>query len=318
MAKPLEPYKCSFSISYEIANKLSQTTYALGQISTINHNKAGDKEFADSTIYLLQMLHINLRATEMRGLRQGDEVPSAPMANALFKLLKLANRLDPYSKDILTTFENAIWSEGVPHRLSRKPDDFPYPVPMPARVETLLDGVFRYAKANQKRIHPLILSCVVFFEIVSIAPYSQLSGLAAAYVAKAILVNYDPIFALAPVERYVSLSVDKANNAFKESAEKGDMAPLISFLLSKYEEALIHLRKYKSKPVATSSRQVERMLSLMEEGKFYSASELCTLLGLKSRLGVQLNYIRPALEGKRIKMSNPVSPTDRNQRYKKA
>ena len=60
----------------------------------------------------------------------------------------------------------------------------------------------------------------------------------------------------------------------------------------------------------------KRMVGLMEDGRYYSAAELLGILGLKSRLGLQKNYLQPALKARLIEMSNPLSPTDRNQRYR--
>ena len=317
MAKINEPYKCSFSISYAIASRLSQATYELGKFAVLTKSKAGNEEFAQSAIYLLSMMGISLRNAEMRGLRQGSPVPSTPLANELFALQKNISRVDPYEKAVLQNFENALWKDGVPYRLSRKAEGFPYIVPMHARVDALLDGVFSFAKANKAKIHPLILSAVMLFEIMAIAPYREHNFLAGLYVAKAILVDYDPIFAYAPIERFFHLKKAETDEVIAKSVEKGDMAPFLSYVLSLYEEALMYIRKYRSRPV-TASKQVEKLLAKMEDGKFYSASDICTLLGLKSRLGIQLNYIRPALEARVIVMSNPGAPTDRNQRYKKA
>ena len=318
MAKPTEPYKCSFSISYEIADLLSRTTYQLGKFSMLTTSHAQNKEYASSALYILNNLGTSLRNVERRGLQQGSEVPSTPLAYELFTLFKNINRVDPYDRSILTNFENAIWKEGVPYRLSRKALDLPYPVPMHAKVDDLLNGIFAYAKANKKRIHPLILSAVLMFEIISIAPYRDYNGICGAYVAKAVLVDYDPIFAYAPTERFLWLKKEESRAAFAESVEKGDMASFLAFMLNLYSESLIYIRKYKCKPVGTTSRLVDKLLSKMEDDTYYSAAEICELLGLKSRLGVQLNYIRPALEAKKIVMSNPGAPTDRNQRYKKA
>ena len=47
------------------------------------------------------------------------------------------------------------------------------------------------------------------------------------------------------------------------------------------------------------------------------AVELLGLLGLTSRLGLSKNYLHPALEAGLIEMANPLTPTDRNQRYRK-
>lgn len=318
MAKNSEPYKASFSISYEIASKLSDATYQLGKFSMAARTRPGDKEYAQSALYLLSFMGITLRNAEAKGLKAGSEVPSTPIANELRSLIRGAGKSDPYDLGILTKFETAIWKEGVPVRLGRKAEFFPYTVPMHARVEELLKGVFAFAKNNAKRIHPLILSAVMFFELVSLAPYRTHNDILACYVLRSVLVDYDPIFAFAPIERFLFLKQKEGREAFASAVDKADMAPFLSFMLDLYGEALAYVRKYQSRPTETHNRLVQKLLSKMEDGVYYSAAEICELLGLKSRLGIQLNYIRPALEAKLIVMSNPGAPTDRNQRYRKA
>ena len=46
-----------------------------------------------------------------------------------------------------------------------------------------------------------------------------------------------------------------------------------------------------------------------------SAVELMEKLGLKSRVTFRKNYIQPALEAGLIAMTDPDTPTNRNQRY---
>lgn len=318
MPRNNEPYTASFSISNEIALRLSKVTYELGRLSSFPPFRAGPEEYGQSAISLLSAMGITLRASQAKGLKMGSDIPSLPLAYQLYCLFKDAHKTNPYDKSILTKCENAFWRDGVPYRLSRRAEFFPYAIPMHARVEGLLDGVFAFANNGKEKIHPLILSTILLFEILALAPYREHNWIIAYYVAKVVLVNYDSIFACVPVERFIALRNQAIQNAYDEAVDKGDVAPFISQMLSIYEEALIHLRRYNARPVETTSRQVDKLLNAMEEGKFYSASEICTLLGLKSRLGIQLNYIRPALEAKKIVMSNPGAPTDRNQRYKKA
>ena len=62
---------------------------------------------------------------------------------------------------------------------------------------------------------------------------------------------------------------------------------------------------------------VKKMLDVMEFGVNYTTSELMTLLNLKSRLSFRKNYLNPAIQSKRVKMSLPDVPTSKNQTYYK-
>ena len=318
MAKNNEPYKCSFSISYEIARQLSDATYQLGKFSMLAKSRSGNREYAQSALYLLSLMGITLRNAEMRRLKEGDLIPSTPLAHELRDFIRNLPKMDPYDKSFMEAFETLMWKDGVPVRLSRRLTNFPYVIPMHARVEGLLQGVFGFARKNREKIHPLILSAVLYFEIMAIAPYSEHNDVFASLLLRAVLVDYDPVFAFAPIERFLLLKKEEAQAAYAQAVEKGDMAPFLSFMLALYGESLAYIRKYQVKSSGTENKLVQKLLDKMEDGVYYSAADICALLGLKSRLGIQLNYLRPALEAKLIVMSNPGAPTDRNQRYKKA
>ena len=317
MPKPLEPYRCPFSISYEIAAKLSEATYQLGKLSMIAKSKPGDEEAASSAIAMLEMMGITLRNAQMRRLKEGDNIPSVPLAKKLSSLVRKYRRQDPYDKGYLQVIEEILFPDGVPTRLSRRAENFPYPVPMHAKVDDLLSGIFNFAKASQNKIHPIILAAVLYFELVAIAPYRQFNDVFATVVLKTVLVKFDPIFAFAPIERYLVNKKSALEEAFASSVEKGDMAPFLLFMLNLIGKAIDSSLSHVDKIPAVKKPSVNKLLSVMKDGEYYSTLELCALLGLKSRLGVQLNYIRPALEAKVIAMSNPGSPNDRSQRYYK-
>ena len=60
---------------------------------------------------------------------------------------------------------------------------------------------------------------------------------------------------------------------------------------------------------------VQKLLNVMEYDVPYTAAQLMSMLGLKSRVNFRKNYIDPALEYKLIVMSIPDKPTSRNQTY---
>ena len=55
----------------------------------------------------------------------------------------------------------------------------------------------------------------------------------------------------------------------------------------------------------------------MEYGVNYQASELMSLLNIKSRASFRKNYLMPAVESGIIKMALPNTPTSKNQTYYK-
>ncbi len=317
MGKPLEPYKCAFSISNEILSSAANVSFKLGRLSLTHDHEADVEDFALATKSTLALEGVEIKASQMRGINKGEEVPSHPLATTVNALYAKMPRLDPYDPGFITTFETSIWPEGVPHRMSRRVASFPYPIPMHARIEAMIKGLYAFAKGGKGRIHPFMIGSLVYFELLAIQPYSEYTGILARYLLKAFIASYSPNLYSLPLERLLLIHKDDIDEAYAKSVEKGDTAPFVLAMLKIIEEGVDGLLRRSVKKAPEQSPLVLKMLAKMEDGRFYSATELCALLGLKSRLGLQKNYIKPGLEGKVLEMSNPVSPTDRTQRYRK-
>ncbi len=317
MGKPVEPYKCSFAINNDIVCRVASLSYKIGRLSLTQESKADVSDFASATKNTLALEGVEIKPSEMRGINRGEDVPSAPLASSVNALYAKMPRLDPYDASFLRTFENALWKEGVPHRMSRRVASFPYPIPMGARIEAMMKGLYAFANKGRKKIHPLILGCNFYFMVFAVEPYSEYTGILARYLLKAFIGDYAPELYRLPLERLLLVHKDDADKAYAQAVERGDTAPFIAYMLSLMEEGVDSLLRRSVKKVPEQSPLLAKMLSKMEDGRFYSAAELCALLGLKSRLGLQKNYIRPGIEAKALEMSNPLSPTDRTQRYRK-
>ena len=317
MSKPVEPYKCAFSLSHEILNVATSIAFKLGRLSLTHDRPADNEDFVAATKATLALEGIEIKPSQMRGLNKGDDVPSAPLATAIRNLYAKMPRRDPRDINFLKEFEEAVYPDGVPYRLSRRVPSFPYPIPMHAKVETLIKALYSFADDDRRKIHPLSLGCLFYFEIIAICPYSRLNGVLARYLLKSFLGSYHPMLYRLPLERMFLTHQEELEQAFASSVELADTAPFVLKVLEYVEEGIDALLRHAVKSEPKSSPLVQKMLDKMEEGRFYSAAELCALLGLKSRLGLQKNYIKPGLEGKVLEMSNPCSPTDRTQRYRK-
>lgn len=317
MSKAIEPYKAAFSLSNEILVSAASIAFKLGRLSLTADHRAGVEDFALATKSTLALEGVEIKPSQMRGINKGDDVPSHPLATTVRKLYERMPRIDPYDPAFLTEFETLIWPEGVPHRLSRRVASFPYPIPMHARVEAMIRGLYHFANSGKGKIHPLNLACLFYYELLAIEPYSEYNGLLARYLLKAFLGTYSPNLYCLPLERLMLVHKTEVDEAYARSVERADTAPFVTYMMQLIEEGVDALLRRSVKKDPATTPLVTKMLEKMEEGRFYSAAELCALLGLKSRLGLQKNYLRPGLEGKVLEMSNPLSPTDRTQRYRK-
>jgi len=317
MSKPVEPYKCIFSVSNEILSSAASIAFKLGRLSITNEYRPTYEDYGLAVKSTLALEGITLKPSQMRGINRGEDVPSAPLASSLNELYAKMHRIDPYDSSFLKVFEDALWREGVPHRMSRRVASFPYPIPIHQRIEPMMEGIFKFARSGKKKVHPLTLGCLMYFMVMAIEPYSEYNGILARYLLKAYIASYSADLYALPLERLMLVHKEKIDASYAASVERGDTAPFVTCMMHIIDEGVDTLLRRSVKKAPEQSPAVIKLISKMEDGRFYSAAELCALLGLKSRLGLQKNYIRPALEGKAIEMSNPVSPTDRTQRYRK-
>lgn len=317
MTKPIEPYKCAFSISNDILMSAANIAFKLGRLSLTHEHCADEDDFALATKCTLALEGVNVTPSQMRALNRGEDIESAPVLSAVRRLYARMPRIDPYDPAFQQAFEEAIWPDGVPYRMSRRVASFPYSIPMHAKVGALIGGLYSFAQGGKGKIHPLTLGCLFYFEILAIQPYSEYNNLFARYMLKAFIGSYSSNLYCLPLEQLMLQQKDEIDQAYAASVEKADTAPFVTCMMALLEKGVDMLLRRSVKKPAVHSPLVNKMLSLMEEGRYYSAQELCDLLGLKSRLGLQRNYIKPALEGKVLAMSNPLSPTDRSQRYRK-
>lgn len=316
MTKTNAPYKCAFSISNEILYKSVELGVDIGKIS-VSELRYGIEDAAEATKYSLLTEGIALTPSQYRGLLDKEEIPSEPIANALFKTYCKLPHLDAYDPESLVqTFEANLFREGVPNRLSRKVKGFDYPLPAHNKIEALIKGLYSFANNGKRKVHPLTLSCLFYFEILAIQPYSEYSKMFALLVAKAILGDYNKLLFALPLERLMLKNEKMLDAAYEESVDKGDIGPFILAMLSIIQEGVDTLSRRSVRKPKLSSDQVKRLLSVMSKGRYYGALELCSLLGLKSRLGLSKNYLSPALEAGLIERSNPLSPTSRSQKYR--
>ena len=317
MAKVEAPYKNTFSLNHSIISHACSISYNLGKLSYAGEDGPTPDDLAVATRYILHAEGIDLNPSQMRGLRRAEDVPSIPQAGKVYRLLAKLAKLSPSDPQFLSEFEEAVFPDGVPNRMSRAIQGFDYPLPPSSKVPSLIKGLFAFVRKSEGKFHPLVLACMIYYEVISIAPYSSWNSALAKIWMKMILVHHAPVLSRLPIERLICSKQQTLNAAYEDSANIKDGVSFLAALMQVIDDGVESLIKASLKRPELPSPRAEKMASLMEEGRFYSAVELLELLGLKSRLGLQKNYLKPALDRGLIVMSNPLCPTDRTQRYAK-
>ena len=183
----------------------------------------------------------------------------------------------------------------------------------PARlVHELMENLFGWLKSSRFAVHPLLLSSVFHYELVFIHPFSDGNGRLARLWQTALLMQWEDLFQYLPIENQIQRYQAEYYQAISDSHIAGESTAFIVFMLKMIDEVLADLT---TSTGHSDNPCVERLLSVMAEGRAYTAQELLELLGLKSRLGLRKNYLQPALAENLIQMTLPDKPTSRHQRY---
>lgn len=307
------PYLASMSVNHEILALSCSIAYKLGRLSCLGTLEPNPSFLSEEIKYTLLLEGISLSPSELRGLTRGEALDGHKEAKPLRSLYAKLTRQSKLTSSSIKDFEAAYFPDGAPYRMTPNAEGISYPLPPHSRVPNLLKGLFKYL--NGSSMSPITLACLFYFEILAIAPYSKGNGVLARYLFKALLAQGGRSMAALPIEKSLYFQKEKLEAAFAKTVEEGDTCYFVSALLSLIDSTMDGLLREATKEVDAPSPLVDRLLSKMASGTYYSAAELCALIGLKSRLGLQKNYLKPALKAKKILMSNPLCPTDRNQRY---
>ena len=104
------------------------------------------------------------------------------------------------------------------------------------------------------------------------------------------------------------------NYAISAGHIEGNSDKFILFMLERINVTLDQALQQISSGISLP-KTVQKLLNVMEYDEPYTAEELLSLLGMKSKASLRKNYLVPALENGSIVMKDPDHPTSRNQAY---
>lgn len=187
----------------------------------------------------------------------------------------------------------------------------------PARfVPQLMQELFLWLQKERGRLHPLLLSSIFHYEFVFIHPFADGNGRMARLWQTALLSAWQPLFQYLPLENQIKSFQQEYYAAIAKCHAAGSSDFFIEFMLEKINAALEQAAA--SADNGSLTPNLQKLMQVMQPGRFYSAQELLQLLQLKSRDALRKNYLQPALKLLLVSMTEPEKPTSRNQRYYKA
>jgi Fic family protein len=180
------------------------------------------------------------------------------------------------------------------------------------RVPFLVKDLFQWLKRTD--LHPLLAAAVVHYEIEFIHPFADGNGRIGRLWQTVVLRAWKPQLAFLSMETVVHDRQAGYYRALAAADKTADAAPFAEFVLESLLEAL--LAAPVSDPVSDSvSDPVAKLLATLKPGEIVATEDLMRRLGLKHKTYFRRNYLKPALGGGLIRMTQPDSPNSPTQRY---
>lgn len=177
------------------------------------------------------------------------------------------------------------------------------------RVPQLMGDLFGWLAAAD--VHPLIASSVFHYELEFIHPFADGNGRMGLLWQSLILAHWNPLFADIPVESLIFEHQAEYYQSIKESTQKTDSAPFITFMLRMILDTVTTTAPQVSPQVTP---QVGELLAAIQGEMGREA--LQSALGLSDRKSFRERYLKPALVDGLVEMTIPDKPNSRLQKYR--
>jgi Fic family protein len=196
-------------------------------------------------------------------------------------------------------------------------------MPPPNTIPRLLNDLFFWL--NTSKSHPLIKACVFHYELYSICPFSEGNGLMGRLWQTAILMSWKPIFEWIPIESYIIERMSKYFSVRENSVRQDNSSMFVQFMLKgilkAVQEFVAELKsQVNHNNISSFVNVMARMgdlLKALKDPAPKSAQELMSLMNIKSRNSLRLNYLNPAIGSGLVGLTMPDRPKSRFQKYYK-
>ncbi len=222
--------------------------------------------------------------------------------------------------------------------------------PPASRVPVLMAQLFAWL--GRSDLHPLVTGCLFHYELEFIHPFEDGNGRMGRLWQTLILSRWRHLFGNLPIESLVHAHQPAYYDAIAASNADADAAPFVEFMLPMIQQALDELdeadeppdaaapvgvtgeradehdreqdpqlvRDHAPSPAASGAaapdEKVERLLEVLARGGPGATKALMASLGLSHRPSFLYRYLRPALDGGWVEMTDPARPKSPHQRYR--
>lgn len=325
MDKYIPPYELTeemLELTSEIAEELGKLSNVndlerLPRLRRVNRIKSIQSSLAieNNTLSLEQVTDV---LNGKRVLGPQDDILAVKNAFAVYQILP---ELNPFSIDDLKKAHGVMMNrlvEGAGELRTgsvgviNEQGKVLHVAPPHGMVNGLMKQLLDWLKTSKTQM--LIRSSIFHYEFEFIHPFMDGNGRMGRLWQTVLLASWKPIFEWIPVESIIKDDQQGYYRAIELSTAEGKSNRFILFMLGVIKKAVSELVRDTRSHQNHLSNQIKALMSVIETYPM-SAAELMEKLGLKSRVTFRKNYLQPALEAGLIAMTDPDTPTNRNQRY---
>lgn len=247
MKKPSIP----FALTHQIASQVCNVAELVGSLQLQTAGRQIVSPDSDDHIHGIQSLlaleHTSLESEPILSMCQGESLPDLERVSLLVRNLKTLFRLLPTIDAISVEglfSAHAHLLAGVSQELGafrrsnsvRHNGSLQNPVPSYHDVSTRMYRLFSWFQ--ESKIHPLIASCVVHFEIRRLSPFLEGNEILALLWQKQVLGLWHPTLTSLPLESMLCADIAGYERELNKAILRKDDASFVEFLLGVIFEAL--------------------------------------------------------------------------------
>lgn len=139
--------------------------------------------------------------------------------------------------------------------------------PKPRFVPELMQTLFKWVKSEEE-LHPLILSCILHYEIEFIHPFEDGNGRIGRFWQTLVLAQYNSIFSYLPVESLIRDNQKKYYDILERCDRVGDCTEFIEFVLALILSSIREFSASLSGLVLDPSQRLEKAKSFFADKLF--------------------------------------------------
>ena len=148
-------------------------------------------------------------------------------------------------------------------------------------LESLMSDLFSWI--NTSDVHPLIKSCVFYYEFEFIHPFQDGNGRLGILWQTAILKEWKKVFAWIPVESLIKDNQTEYYKALKSSDKTADSTLFIEFMLSLLLRTIEEIIENEKKVTVNQ----QKILKAIKDNPFIIQDELSKVIGLSRKSIIQ-------------------------------